>query len=142
MSCPGLHCPGCSGRQSLGIAAATIAVLVAAETAEYVAERIWWISSTAAACYVLAVAAGMWLERRNDRKAAAWGAARGIYSRADVILPYPVRAEAVTSSSTHPAIGPAVVHLHFHGVPAAEQAAIIRQAIPGHAGAAITSPEH
>jgi hypothetical protein len=63
MSCPGLHCPGCSAGQSLGILAAAVIGLAAAETVEWVAERIWWIGGTLAACFALAIAASMALER-------------------------------------------------------------------------------
>jgi hypothetical protein len=128
MSCPGLHCPGCSGGQSLGVAAAVVVGLaVAAEAVQWVADRIWWIGGTAAVCYALAAAAGMWLERRNDRRAAAWGAARGIYSRADVILPCPPRAAAVPAEPARPAIAvPQVVNFNFFGADATRAAAIIR----------------
>jgi hypothetical protein len=88
MSCPGLHCPGCSAGQSLGIlAAAIIGLAVAAETVRWVAERIWWIGGTLAVCFALAVAGASWLERWADRRGARFAAAHGILSRADVILP-------------------------------------------------------
>ena len=60
MSCPGLHCPGCSGGQAIGIAAATVVGLVgAAETVQWVAERIAWIGGTVTVCFALSIAAGM-----------------------------------------------------------------------------------
>jgi hypothetical protein len=128
MSCPGLHCPGCSGGQSAGIAAAVVVGLaVAAEAVQWVADRIWWIGGTAAVCYALAVAAGMRLEARARRREAAWGAARGIYSRADVILPYTPRAAAVPAEPARPAIAaPQVVNFNFFGADATRAAAIIR----------------
>ncbi len=129
MGCPGLHCPGCSSGQSLGIlAAAAAAVVVAYETVQWVADRIWWIGSTVAVCFALAVAASMWLEQRSDRRAAEWGAARGIRSRADVILPYPVRVAEVPAEPRRELDAPAL-HLHFHGLPDAEQVHVIRQAL-------------
>jgi hypothetical protein len=142
MSCPGLHCPGCSEGQSLGIAAATVAgLVVTAETVQWVAERIWWIGSTAAVCFALAVAAGMWLERLADRRGARFAAAHGILSRADVILPAPVRVTAMPDAAARPAIAAPQVTVNLFGVPSPEQAAIIRQAIPGQAGTAIAGPE-
>lgn len=115
MSCPGLHCPGCSGGQSLGVLAAAVIGLAAAyETVGWVAGNIWWIIPTVVACYVLAVAAAVALERRSDRRAAAWGAARGIYSRADGILPPPQRAPAAFPAAGSPPAIEQHVHLHYH----------------------------
>lgn len=141
MSCPGLHCPGCSEGQSLAILGGTVAgLVVAAETVQWVAQRIWWIGSTVAVCFVLAGAAGMWLERLADRRGARFTAAHGILSRADVIAPCAVRAEVVP-----PAIAPAQAvitggtHIWVSGLPDAEQARAIRQALTAQAGD--TSPE-
>jgi len=136
MSCPGLHCPGCSGGQSLGIAAGVVVgLVVAAETVRWVAERIWWIGSTMAVCFVLAVAASMWLERRADRRGAAWGAARGIYSRADMLMPYPARAAAVSAGPEQPTVAAPSTTINIFGVPSPEQPAVIRQALPAQAAA-------
>ena len=85
MSCPGLHCPGCSGGQSLGVLAAVVGIAVIAdETLQWVAERIWWIAGTLVVCFALAVAASMWLERLSDARCARFAERRGIVSRADV----------------------------------------------------------
>jgi hypothetical protein len=140
MSCPGLHCPGCSGGQSLGILAAVVAVTyVAAETVLWVAEHIWWIVGTLAVCFALAVAASMALEAWADRRGARFAALHGIRSRADVILPEPVRGVVVERVPERPAIAPAPqVVINIFGMPSPEQVAIIRQAIPGQAGAAVT----
>ena len=130
MSCPGLHCPGCSDAQSAGILAAVVVGLVVADRlVPWVADRIWWIGGTVAACLILATAAGMWLERLADRRAAEWGAARGIRSRADVILPEPVRVTAVHAEPVRQELAAPAIHLHFHGLPDAEQVHIIRQAL-------------
>jgi hypothetical protein len=134
MSCPGLHCPGCSGGQTAGLAAANLVGLVAAaETVKWVAERIVWISATMAVCLILAVSAGTWLERLADRRGARFAAAHGILSRADVILPYPVRVTAAPATAPRPAIGAAQITVNIFGVPSPEQAAVIRQALPGYA---------
>jgi len=127
-----LHCPGCSEGQSLGIAAAAVVGLVLAdETVQWVAERIWWIGGTLAVCFALAVAAGMWLEAWAERRAAAWGAAHGIVSRAAVLQVERVRAVVVDPVPERRELEPPALHLHFHGLPDAEQAAVIRQALNG-----------
>jgi hypothetical protein len=143
MGCPGItvHCPGCSEGQSLGIlAAGAIGLVVAAELSMWVAARIWWIGGTAAACFALSVAASMWLEARADQRGRAWGAARGIYSRADCIAP--PRAVVIESAAERPAIAPVYV-LNFYGEAGEEAAArVIRTALPGTTGdAAITEGE-
>jgi hypothetical protein len=139
MSCPGLHCPGCSGGQSLGVLAAAVGLAVLAdETVQWVAERIWWIGGTVAACFVLATAASMWLERLSDARCARFAEQRGIASRADVDELNPAGvAWLLRHEQQRPAIGP-VVNFNFYGVPADERAAVIRTAIPGTAGDAIT----
>ena len=132
MSCPGLHCPGCSEGQSLGIAAAAVVGLVLADQAvRWVAEYIWWIGGTLAVCFALSVAASMTLEAWADRRAARYAAAHGILSRADVILPEPLRVRAEVITDTAPASRPAIenhYHVHYH---AADEAA--RAVIPGKA---------
>ena len=133
MSCPGLHCPGCSGGQTAGLAAATVVgLVVAAETVQWVAERIVWISATMAVCFILAVAAGMWLERLADRRGARFAATHGILSRADVILPYPTRVAAMLATTPRLAIGEPQITVNIFGVPSPEQAAVIRLALPGY----------
>jgi hypothetical protein len=140
MSCPGLHCPGCSEGQSLGIAAAAVLGLVLLDqTVQWVADRIWWIGGTLAVCFVLAIAAGIWLEWWAGRRCARFAAAHGILSRADVILPAPAAAAGLPRQQQRAAVEPPpTVHIHFHGLPDAEQAAIIRTALSGPAGEAIT----
>lgn len=122
MSCAGLHCPGCSGGQSLIVlAAGVVALAAAAESVRWVAERIWWIGGTLAACFALSVAASIWLEAWHDRRAVAWGHARGIYSRADYIAAPPARA----------GLTPARVTIKRLGPPAPRLAATVRNAITG-----------
>lgn len=140
MSCPGLHCPGCSGGQSLGtLAGVAVGVYVAYDVVAVVAEYIWWIIGTLAVCFALAVAASMALEAWADRRGARFAALHGIRSRADVILPEPVRGVVVERVPERPAIAPAPqVVINIFGMPSSEQVAIIRQVIPGQAGAAVT----
>jgi hypothetical protein len=99
---------------------------------QWVAERIWWIGGTLAVCFALAVAAGMWLERWADRRGVRFAAAHGILSRADVALPPGVR--AVVTGPGRPALAAPQITVNIFGVPSAEQAAIIHQTLPGHAG--------
>ena len=143
MGCPGLHCPGCSDGQSLGILAAAVGGLaVADEACTWVADRIFWIGGTVFVALALAVAASMWLERWADRRGARFAARHGILSRADVIQAQvshpavtnvPPRGEIVTArfDSERPALGFRDLHIHLDGMPDATQAAIIRQALNG-----------
>jgi hypothetical protein len=135
MACAGLHCPGCSSGQSLGIlAAAVVGLAVADEVSAWVAGRIWWIGGTVVVSFALAVAVSMWLEAWADRRGARFGAAHGILSRADLILPDPVRAgnrDFLSGSAERPALGFRDLHIHLDAVPSAEQSAVIRQALNG-----------
>ncbi len=154
MSCPGLHCPGCSEGQSLGIAGGVVLGLVLLDqTVQWVTERIWWIGGTVAMCFALAVAAGMWLERWAERRGASFAAAHGIVSRADVIQPGRARAEVLPPREIRHGVAeirtpgadsgrPAIEnHFHIHIGDAAGSdvaRALIRTALPGQAGGAIT----
>lgn len=136
MTCPGLHCPGCSGGQSLAILGGTVAVIVVAcETVTWVAEHVWEIGLTVAACFALAVVAGMYLERWAEARGAAFGERHGIYSRADVLAgvgpPAVVRAVVVEAVPERPTLGFRDLHIHLDGQPDAAQVAVIRQALHG-----------
>jgi hypothetical protein len=131
VTCPGLHCPGCSGAQSLGIVGgAVVGLVVAAETVTWVAEHIWEIGLTVTACFALAVAASMWLERWADRRGARFAAAHGILSRADVILPAPGRVTAVTAQPEQPGLTAPQITVNIFGATEPEQAAILRKMLP------------
>ncbi len=140
MTCPGLHCPGCSGGQSLGILGGGIALLaIAGQTVQWAAERIWWIGGTLAASFAVAVAVSAALEAWSDRRAARYAAGHGIVSRADVLrLPRGVPATPVTSAPRRELPAATHVHLHFDRAGTAEAATIIRTALPRQAGDAIT----
>jgi hypothetical protein len=137
--CPGLHCPGCSEGQSPGIVAgAALGLVLLDQTVQWVAERIWWIGGTLAVCFALATAASMWLEARADRRGARFAAAHGILSRADVVsqIGNPITSlrphiAAIGSDSERPALGFRDLHIHLDGMPPADQAQIIRQALNG-----------
>jgi hypothetical protein len=131
VSCPGLHCPGCSPGQSLGvIGAAAVGLVVVGRMLPWVADRILWIGGTLAVCFALSVAAAMALQGWADRLAARFAAAHGILSRADVL-----RAEAATfKAEVLPPQQPQTVitggtHLWVAGQPTPEQSAVIRRAL-------------
>ena len=126
MSCPGLHCAGCAGG-----AAVPVVPLIAAFGLAWVAEHIVEVAIVSAACGALAVAAVIalmrWADRRDIRRAAAW---RALSARE---VPAVDRSHIVTSvpSAERPALGFRDLHIHIDGVPPAEQAAVIRQALNG-----------
>jgi hypothetical protein len=140
MTCPGLHCPGCTEGQSLAIVGAAVgALVVAAEVVPWVAGHIWEIGLTLAACFALSVAASMSLEAWADRRGARFAAAHGILSRADVILPEPVRAVVVEPAPERLALAAAQITLNFYGQGGEDAAArIIRTALHGTTVDAIT----
>lgn len=140
MICPGLHCPGCTGKQSLGaLIGVVVVVYVADQLCAWVADRIWWIGGTIAACFILATAASMWLERLSDARCARFAERRGIASRADVdeLTPAGV-AWLLAREQQRPAVGPAVVNFNFYAAASPEPARAVRTVIPGQAGDAIT----
>jgi hypothetical protein len=128
MGCPGLHCPGCSGRQSIGILVVLGGGLyLAAEALAWVAERIWWIAGTLAVSFALALAGCVALARWTDRREARFAERRaelGALAAAAEQLP---RAE-------RPAIEQ---HVHYH-VHLDGRQAVTRTVLPGQAGPAIT----
>jgi hypothetical protein len=139
MTCPGLHCPGCTEGQSLAITGGGVVGLVlAAETVQWVAERVWWIGGTMAVCLALSVAVSMSLEAWADRRGARFAAAHGILSRADVILPEAARAVVVEPAASRPAIAPTYI-LNFYGTDSGDMAARVIRAIPGTARDAIAT---
>jgi len=137
MACSGLHCAGCAG----GLAVPVVPVVSLLGFA-WVADHLVLMAATSGACGVLAVAAVVALMRWQDRRQAARGPLMvmraEVLSGAQICRP-PTDSEArirerLTDSSPA-AIAPAAVHLHFHGMSTAEQAAVIRQAIPRDAAA-------
>lgn len=100
----------------------------------------WWgVLLVVAACGALAVAAAMRIvrvtERRGTLATASWPVQRQL--RAEVVAEVPVReVPAGLPPAGAPAIGP-VYNFNFYG-PAGDTAAVIRKAITGPAGDAIT----
>lgn len=139
-ACPGLHCPGCSEGQSLGILGAVAAgVIIADQTVQWVAERIWWIGGTLALSYAVAVAVAMWLESRADARGVRYAEERGIASRADVEGLTPAGVAWLARHEQPRAVLGVTIINNFYGADGEMTAArVIRQALPG-AGDAITS---
>ncbi len=128
MSCPGLHCAGCAGG-----AAVPVVPLVAFLGLAWVAEHLVEVAIVSAACSALAVAAVVALMRWQERREARRAAGGQLWSVREVPQIPHVRAESVTSAE-RPALGFRDLHIHIDGVPSAEQAAVIRQALNGRTG--------
>jgi hypothetical protein len=128
--------------QSLAITGgAVVGLVLAAETVQWVAERVFWIGGTMAACLALSVAASMSLEAWAGRRGARFAAAHGILSRADVILPEPAR-PAAPVPQVSATLTPPVIERHYHihlGEADAMDAAggLVRRALAGQAGDAV-----
>lgn len=117
--------------------AVPVVPLVAFLGIEWVAEHLAAVAAVSAACGVLAVAAVValmrWADRRDARRAAMW--------QFQYVREVPSARPAEVPSAARPGLAAGGLHLHFHGLPAAEQATIIRQALPGDAGAASNTDE-
>jgi hypothetical protein len=126
MSCSGIHCAGCGSG-----AAVPLVALLALEGGAWVAAHLAAVAAVSAACGVLAVAAVVRLMAWQDRRQAAF-AARGplLITRPDAAPLPPAR--------QHAALPPPVVNNYFYVADPAVAARVIRTAIPGPAGDAIT----
>ena len=135
MSCPGLHCACCAG----GITVPVVPIAAAFGVA-WIAGHLVEVAIVCGTCGALAVAASValfrWASRRDDRRLAAWRLSR--VREAPQIRA--IRADPVTPAE-RPALGFRDLHLHFDGMPSPEQAAVIRQALAGQPGDAITKGE-
>jgi hypothetical protein len=125
MSCSGIHCAGCGGG-----AAVPLAALLALEGFAWVAAHVIEVAAVSAVCGVMALAAMVALVRHGDRRDARQ-AARGtlLITRADAAPLPPARQRAEL---------PPVINNYFYVADPAVAARVIRQAIPGQAGDAIT----
>ena len=116
-------CVQCAAGGGAGIFGAVLAVVIASEGIEWVLARIWWIAGFAA--IVIALAAVVlwrlmrWAHARDERYRQAWAERQAVLAVPRPQVPGPQRQ----------AIAPAPVHIHFHGLPDADQAHIIRQAL-------------
>jgi hypothetical protein len=124
VNCSGIHCAGCGGG-----AAFPVVVLAALEGFAWVAAHVIEVAAVSLACAVLAVAAVAALIRRQERRAAAH-AARGplLITRPDAAPLPPARRGGL----------PPVVNNYFYVADPAVAARVIRTALPGTAGDAIT----
>jgi hypothetical protein len=91
--------------------------------------------SVAGLVIAAAVYTFLWL-RHRARHPEALGARQAV--RAEVITAQPAPPQAVTTPSAAVIEPPREVHIHIHAADPAEPAEIIRQALPGPAGDAIT----
>lgn len=114
--------------------AAIAAAAAAIEGTEWVLARIWWIIGAA---FVIAVLTGLvlarlmrWARARDERDAVAWER-----RRVQLEVPRPARAAEIPPPQPQ-AIAP--VSVYVINVANADQAAIIRQALPGQAEDAVT----
>lgn len=124
-ACSGLHCSGCAAGGGVPVLA-----FGAVYGFVWVTEHIVEVVITSAVCSVLAVAAVLllmrWANRRDERRGAAWRALKAAEAP-----------EVVTVTATpvghaeRAALGFRDLHIHIDGVPSAEQAAVIRQALNG-----------
>ncbi len=134
MSCPGLHCAGCAGG-----AAIPVWPLAAVYGLAWIAEHIIEVIAVSAACGVLALAAVValmrWADRRDARRAAQWQFryVREVPNVAVTNLPPGATNLTAVCDTERPALGFRDLHIHIDGVPSAEQATVIRQALSGRA---------
>lgn len=128
--CEGLHCPGCGHGGHGGLVVIGGGIVAAALAGEWVASHLWELLAVTAVCGALAVAAVAALMRWGDRREARHAAARPFLAMR-AVPEIGTRVPAPVASAGPPALGYRDVHIHLHGVPAAEQAAVIRQALNG-----------
>jgi hypothetical protein len=125
-------------RMRAGVCVPPVAFAVAFGAAR-VAEHLVEIAIVSAVSGVLAVAAVVAIMRWQERRQARLAVSRPIWTArvSGTRVPIPAAsAEAEISTargdSGRLALGPAEVHLHFHRMARAEQAEVIRQALPEH----------
>ena len=134
MSHPGAHCAGCTGVSA--VPAAAFAVFCGLT---WIAEHLAEVIAVSAACYVLSVAAVVALSRVTARREAAFGA-RLAAAHQRGTLTATVIPQVTQEATARPAIEQHF-HVHHHYADSREPARVIRTALPGQAGAAITTEE-
>jgi len=138
VSCPGvtIHCAGCAG----GVAVPVVPLLElygAMWLAEHIIEVAIACAVSGALAVAIVIALARWADRRDARRAAAW---EPRYLRAVPAASTPQSAEIPhygVPADERQAIAPTFV-LNFYGADSDTAARVIRQAIPGQAGDAIT----
>jgi hypothetical protein len=131
MRCPGLHCEGCGDHGRGGGCAVVVligGIAVAVEVLEWIAAHALELMAITAACVVLAVAAVVALARWGDRREARHATARPFLTAREVpgIGNGPA---SLPTPAERPALGFRDLHIHLDGLPADEQAAVIRRAL-------------
>jgi len=136
MKCPGLHCPGCGDGDGVIVCLfCGLAAVAAAGLAEWVFARVWWILGATAVAFAIAVhivwRLFRWAERRDARHAA---------ERPFLITREAPAATAMVTPQVTRTTPPAIVNNYYIRIDPAsrEAAAIIRTALPGKTGDAIT----
>ncbi len=132
MACSGLHCGGCGAGSAAPVVALTVFL-----GADWVAEHIIEVAVVSATCGVLAVAAVVALMRWADRRDARLAA------RGPLLITRGAPARALTATVTPQvtqATPPAITNNYYIRIDPAdrEAARIIRTALPGMAGDALT----
>ena len=134
MSCPSIHCACCAG----GITVPVVPIAAAFGHA-WIAEHLVEVIAVCGMCGALAVAASIapfrWASRRDDRRLAPW---RLSQARAAPQIPT-VRTDSVTSAERPARSGSVTCTCTLTAGP--EQADVIRQALSGQPGDAITKGE-
>jgi len=133
MACSGLHCGGCAGGMAV-----PVVPLVAFLGLAWVAEHLIEVAVVSASCGVLAVAAVVALMRWADRRDARLAARGPLMVTREPSTP--ALTATVTPQVAQGTPAPAITNNYYIRIdPAGREAArIIRQAIPGQAGDAIT----
>jgi hypothetical protein len=127
MSCGGLHCAGCAGGMAL-----PVVPIVELYGLTWVIEHLAEVVTVSAACGALAVAAVVALMRWCDRRQARAAIGRP-YLYVREVPAVTASAERVPIADTaRPAVAAPQVVFNFYGVPEADQAHVIRQALSGN----------
>lgn len=136
MSCSGLHCAGCAGGAAVPVVPLAV-VFSLAWIAEHLVEVIVMCGVSGTLAVLVVVALMRWGERQDARRAQIWAARKAAASRPSItatVIPQASRGTALAIENH--------VHYHYHGERASpEPARVIRTALPGQAGAAITTEE-
>jgi hypothetical protein len=145
-ACGGLHCAGCAGG-----AAVPLVPLAAFCGLAWIAEHLIEVIVVCGVSGALAVAASIalfrWADRRDARQGARWrllhvrevpliAAGRsGLEAQTgNAIAGSGTRVPLSGAAAGQPALGFRDLHIHLDGLPRAEQAAAIRQALNGRTG--------
>jgi len=130
MSCPGLHCPGCGDGGGSAKAVLIIgAAAVAAAVLEWIADHAIELMVITAACVALALGAVVVLFRWGARRDARHAAGR----------PFLTQRYTAEVTATPRGVLPGVTIINnFYGPDEQTAARVIRTAIAGQAGDAIT----